>query len=127
MIAVDTSALMAILLNEKEGKGCERILDRETQLIISAATLTEALVVSHGRKLSEAMRTLIEGLHFDVIPVTSDIAYRVGDVYRQWGRGHHPANLNFGDCFSYDTAKINDCALLFVGDDFRKTDIRAAL
>jgi ribonuclease VapC len=127
MIAVDTSALIAIVLDEKEGLRCERILDRETQLIISAATLAEALIVSHGRKLSGAMRTLIEGLHFDVIPVTSETSYRVGDVYRQWGRGHHAANLNFGDCFSYDAAKTNDCPLLFVGEDFSRTDIRPAL
>lgn len=127
MIAVDTSALMAIVLNEEDGARCERILERETHLIVSAATVAEALIVSHGRKLSGAMRTLIEGLRFNIVPVTSETAYRVGDVYSRWGRRHHAANLNFGDCFAYDAAKSSDCALLFVGQDFSKTDIRPAL
>jgi ribonuclease VapC len=73
------------------------------------------------------MLTLIENLRPEFITVTATTAQRIGLAYSKWGRGNHPAALNFGDCFAYDTAKEHNCPLLFIGDDFSKTDILSAL
>lgn len=73
------------------------------------------------------MKSMIDGLNVRIIPVTADGASRVAEIHFRWGRGRHPANLNFGDCFAYDAARSSGCPLLFVGNDFSKTDIPSAL
>lgn len=127
MIAVDTSALMAVLLEEKSGAACRKALESTDQLLMSATTLAEALVVAGGRGVQAKMRRLIDELPFEIETVTAASAVRVADAYTQWGRGLHPAGLNFGDCFAYALAKERSCPLLFVGDHFSKTDIQSAL
>lgn len=124
MIAVDTSALMAIALDEAEAAACIAALEAEDEILISAATLAESLIVAVHRNVGEGMASMIEGLGFNVVPVTSASARRVAAAYARWGRGYHRAGLNFGDCFAYDVAKVNDCPLLYVGGDFARTDIR---
>jgi ribonuclease VapC len=123
MIAVDTSALMAIILNEPEAAACIAALETEADLLISAGTVAEALVVAARRNVREEMESLIDGLGFEIAPVTQGSARRVAQAYENWGRGVHPAALNFGDCFAYEVAKERGCRLLFVGDDFTRTDI----
>jgi ribonuclease VapC len=125
MIAVDTSALMAIVLDEPEAAACAAALEAENDLLISAGTVAEALVVAARRNVREEMERLIGGLGFEVAAVTQASARRVAQAYESWGRGVHPAVLNFGDCFAYEAAKERGCRLLFVGDDFRRTDIEA--
>lgn len=127
MIAVDTSALMAIVLDEPDAASCADLLASDQRLLVSAATLTEALIVAAGRKVQPEMMQLIEGLGFEVVTVTEDFARRVADSYALWGKGFHPAALNFGDCFAYQTAKDRGCPLLYIGNDFAKTDIASAL
>ncbi len=127
MIAVDTSALMAIVLQERWSLACREAIAAEDRVLISAGTLVEALIVSRRKDLYRAMAALIEGAHFTVIAVTEATAQRISLVYDRWGRGIHPAALNFGDCFAYDVAKQHDCALLYVGDDFSKTDVKSVL
>ena len=127
MIAVDTSALMAIALGEAEADACIAILETEIQVIISAGTVAEALIVAARRNLGEEVTRLIDGLGFEVVSVTAASARRVAAAYAQWGRGAHPAGLNFGDCFSYEVALEHSCPLLYVGDDFSKTDLESAL
>jgi ribonuclease VapC len=127
MIAVDTSALMAVILNEPHGEACIDALERAPALVISAGTVAEALIVAIRRNVSAEMQELADHLGFEIVPVSAVTARRVSDVYRAWGKGRHAAGLNFGDCFSYDTAKTFDCPLLFVGEDFNKTDIKSAL
>jgi ribonuclease VapC len=61
------------------------------------------------------------------VNVTRAAAAAVGDAYRKWGKGFHPAGLNFGDCFAYVLAKHYSCSLLFVGNDFARTDVQSAL
>jgi ribonuclease VapC len=118
MIAVDTSALMAILLNESEANACAAALEAEDRLLISAAG---------WRNVGEEAAQLIDGLGFEIVSVTPASARRVAGAYEKWGKGLHPASLNFGDCFAYEMAKEHDCALLYVGEDFSQTDIEAAL
>ena len=127
MMAVDTSALMAIVLREAEADRCKAALEEEPDLLISAGTLAEALIVAARRNLVEEMNRLIDGLGFDIVSVTPASARRIAAAYARWGRGTHPAGLNFGDCFSYEVAKERSCPLLYVGEDFAKTDLESAV
>jgi ribonuclease VapC len=127
VIAVDTSALMAILLDEAEADACAAVLEREADVVISAGTMAEALIVATRRNLGDEMRNLIEGLGLEVTPVTPASAQRISEAYGHWGKGVHPAGLNFGDCFAYEVAKSQSRRLLFVGGDFAQTDIESAL
>jgi len=127
MIAVDTSALIAIALNEPEADACVAALTGEDQLMISAGTVAEALIVAARRNVGDEVARMIDGLGFEVVSVTSASARRVAAAYARWGKGAHRAGLNFGDCFAYETAKQQGCRLLFVGDDFARTDLESVL
>ncbi len=126
-IVVDTSALMAILLNEPESDACIRALDTDAPVLMCAGTVAEALIVAERRGLGTEMTTLIDNLGFDIIPVTRRVAHNVAAAYAKWGKGVHPAALNFGDCFAYAIAKEANAMLLYVGDDFSKTDLVSAI
>ncbi len=127
MIAIDTSALMAVVLGEPQAEACIAVLETEAAVLISAGTVAEALIVAVRRNVVDEMAELIDGLGLDVVAVTTASARRIAAAYKRWGKCVHPAGLNFGDCFAYDVAKAHDCRLLFVGDDFSKTDVQSAL
>jgi ribonuclease VapC len=127
MIAVDTSALMAIVLNEPEADACAAALEAEESLLISAGTIAEALIVAGRRNVGEEVAQLINGLGFEIVSVTPASARRIAKAYEKWGKGVHPAVLNFGDCFAYEVAKENGCRLLYVGEDFVRTDLEGVL
>lgn len=127
MIAVDTSALMAILLGEPEADACIAVLEAEENVLISAGTLAEALIVSARRNVGEELQGLVESLGFEVVSLTAAGARRLAEAYARWGKGVHPAGLNLGDCFAYEVAKEHGCRLLFVGEDFSRTDIECAV
>jgi ribonuclease VapC len=127
VIAVDTSALMAVVLGEAESDACIEALEAETDVLISAGTAAEALIVAGRRRLADDMAQLIDRLGLQVIAVTEASAKRVAHAYDRWGKGVHPAGLNLGDCFAYEVAKTNSCRLLFIGDDFSRTDLESAL
>ena len=118
---------MAIALGEAAADACIRLLETEPKIIISAGTVAEALIVAVRCNVGEEVARIIDGLGFEILPVTPASARRIAVAYARWGRGAHPAALNFGDCFSYEVAKENSCPLLFVGDDFAKTDLESAL
>lgn len=127
MIVVDTSALMAVLLGEPASDACIATLEAEDDILISAGTVAEALVVAGRRNVAVELAGLFDSLGFTVVPLTDPAARRVAQAYEAWGKGVHPAGLNFGDCFAYALAKEQDCPLLYVGDDFSRTDIAAAI
>jgi ribonuclease VapC len=127
MMAVDTSALMAIVFNETQADACIAALEAEENILISAGTMAEALIVAERRNVGEELTRLIEGLGFDVVAITPASARRIAQAYARWGKGINPAALNFGDCFAYAVAKENSCRLLYVGGDFAKTDITSVL
>jgi len=128
MIAVDTSALMAILLDEQKADACISALEHENEILISAGTLAEALIVAAWRNVETEMADIIDGLGFEVVPVTSASARRIAEVYARWGKGAtRRGALNFGDCFAYEVAKEHKCRLLYVGKDFAKTDLESVL
>jgi len=127
MIVVDTSALLAIVLGEAKSDACIEALQGDTEVLISAGTMAEALIVAARRRVSGPMGSLFERFDFEIVPVTPASALRIGKAYEQWGKGIHPAGLNFGDCFAYMLAKEHFCPLLYIGDDFSKTDIKSVL
>jgi ribonuclease VapC len=127
VIAVDTSALMAILLNEACADLCVAALEEEIEIVISAGTVAEALIVSERRNVGEEMAQLIEALGFTIVNVTLGSARRIAAAHVRWGKGVHPASLNFGDCFAYEVAMEHVCPLLYVGDDFSNTDVKPVL
>ena len=127
MIAVDTSAIIAILKNEPAADRCAQALLADEHVVISAGTLAEALIVAARRNLSLELAALIEDIQWRVEAVTQTSATRAADAYNRWGKGMHPAGLNYGDCFAYELASRMNCPLLYVGDDFAKTDIQSAL
>jgi ribonuclease VapC len=127
MIVVDTSALMAIVLDEPEANACIAALEAESDILISAGTVAEALIVAARRNVSEELSGLIDGLGFEIVTVTPAAARRIAEAYGQWGKGIHPAALNFGDCFAYEVAKDRACRVLYVGGDFSKTDVESVV
>ena len=127
MIAVDTSALLAVALSEPEADACIVALAAEADVLMSAGTLAEMLVVSGRRGLGAAAARLMARFGLTVIPVTEDSARRVAEAYARWGRGVHPASLNLGDCFAYVVAMEHGCPLLYVGNDFSRTDVQSVL
>jgi len=126
MIAVDTSALMAVVLDEQAAAACSTALAEAPAIVISAATMAEALIVAERRNVGPAMQRLIQGLGCEVVPVAEPDAVAVAAAYAKWGKGVHPAGLNYGDCFAYALARQRGCPLLFVGDDFARTDVTHA-
>ena len=127
MIAVDTSAMMAIILDEPVADACIDALEAEDDVLISAGTVAEALIVAARRDVGEEMTRLIHELGMQIVSVTPASARRIAEAHAHWGKGVHPAALNFGDCFAYEVAKEHGCRLLHVGDDFSKTDIVGVL
>jgi ribonuclease VapC len=128
---VDSSALVAILLNEENGDALSRMLDGVEAVRISAASYFEtSIVIDHYRDpvLSAKMNETIHDAEIVIEPVTAEQARIARQAYRDYGKGSgHPAQLNFGDCFSYALARDKREPILFKGDDFNHTDLRSAL
>lgn len=123
MIVLDTSALMAIVLGEPEADRCRKATTEGGELKISAGTIAETMILANSRNIRTQMDALLERLDIEIVPATYATADRTAIAYQQWGKGNHPAGLNFGDCFAYVLAKELGCPLLFVGNDFARTDV----
>jgi ribonuclease VapC len=115
---------MAIVLNAPEADACAHALEAEDDLVISAGTAAEALIVAARRNVAPDMARLIDGLDFEIVAVTAAAARRIGQAHERWRKGLHAAALNFGDCFAYEVAKEHGCRLLYVGEDFARTFAR---
>ena len=128
---IDTSALVAILRAEPEAPEIAKAIETDARRLISAVSYVEAAVVVDGARDPVASRKfddLVREARFSIEAVTETQARIARDAYRDFGRGSgHKANLNFGDCFAYALAREKAEPLLFKGEDFRHTDIQAAL
>ena len=125
-MVIDTSALLAIALNEPEAELFEHCIVADSQRLISAATLLEVAMVLEIRLGEAAGRELDLWLlkaGIDIVAVDADQIEVARRAWRRFGKGRHPAGLNYGDCFSYALAFARQEPLLFKGDDFSKTDI----
>src|SRR2546425_130378 len=127
---IDTSALLAILFDESDGPELLRLVVEAPTRLISAANVLEAWIVAdrHSNPAkAPALDALIETVGLDIEPVTVAQARLARAAYQAYGKGRHPAGLNYGDCFAYALAKATGLPLLFKGDDFSQTDIEAVL
>ena len=126
MIALDTSALVAMLRGEPEADRLRQRIEKGEALIMSAGTVVEALVLAGQRGFRPELESTLKELAVEIVPLLATDLAHVADAYARWGKGNHPAALNFGDCFAYALARSRQCPLLFVGNDFSRTDIEAA-
>ena len=125
-MVLDTSALLAILLDEPERRSFTEAIESAERRCLSAANLVEASMIlesRHGADGVRALDRLLSTAGVEVVPVDSAQAYAAREAFRAYGKGRHAAGLNFGDCFAYALAKTSGDALLFKGDDFRRTDL----
>jgi ribonuclease VapC len=125
-VVIDTSAVMAILTREPAAERLVAALDADPTRLISAATVVEASLVLLGRYGDAGeplLDRLLRGIGAEVVPVGDDQVTLARDAALRFGRGRHPAALNFGDCFSYALSLSRGEPLLFVGDDFARTDV----
>jgi ribonuclease VapC len=126
---IDTSALVGILDQEPEAERLARAIATAPERMLSAANLVETGIVMQVRRGDEATRDLdllLAKFKIDVVPVSVEQAALARKAFRRFGRGRHPARLNFGDCFAYALAKDSAAPLLFKGNHFAQTHITAA-
>ncbi len=126
-MVIDSSALIAIVLDEPEAADFVRLIQAASSRKLSAAGFLETGIVLKSRASRarvELFEKLISRLHLSIMPITEDQARLALDAFDRYGKGRgHPAGLNFGDCFSYALAKVAGEPLLFKGLDFVHTDI----
>lgn len=129
MIVADSSALVAVVLGEPAADELAAALVADS-VAVSAATVTQTRIVIErrtGPEWIDQLERLLTEVGADVVPYTGDHAVVAHAAWRRFGKGRHPAKLNFGDCMAYATAKLAGLPLLFNGDDFTQTDIASAL
>lgn len=129
-LAVDTSALAAILFREPESDAFLQALSNADRIGMSAVSKAELLMVIRSRLGAEGVARALDLLAMygvAIIPADDAFAESAAEAFARFGKGRHPAGLNFGDCFSYVLAKSSGAPLLFKGNDFPHTDIAGAV
>lgn len=130
-VVVDTSALAAVVFGEPDAETYARALSRAAgQLRLSAATAVEVRIVVEtraGAAAVEELSAIVSRLRIETVSVDEAQAAVAVAAWRRFGKGRHPARLNYGDCFSYALAKVEGAPLLYKGEDFAQTDITSAL
>ena len=130
MIVSDTSALMALVMDEPDAPAIRRAIDEAGRVLISAATLVEFYIAAMGKEGDAYVRaqSLIRELPIAIIPFDAEQAEIARRAYEIYGKGRqHPAQLNFGDTFAYALASSRGLPLLYKGGDFARTDIATAM
>ena len=129
-MVIDTSAIVAILLDEVERDAFSQLIAAESALAMSIMTFHEAAIVMAGKKQNTLAAALVDEFareaSIEIVPLGIEGSLDARAAYFRFGRGYHAARLNLADCFSYSLAKTRNEPLLFKGDDFAKTDIVAA-
>lgn len=129
-LVVDTSALLAVLFAEDDARTYAEALQAAPRLRMAAPTWVESMQVAAARRGSigqDGLQELLARLDVEVVAFDAALARLAHDAWLRFGKGRHPAGLNFGDCFSYALAKQSGDRLLFKGGDFSLTDLPAAL
>jgi ribonuclease VapC len=125
-MVIDTSALLALVFNEPEADDIEVALDEDPVRLMSVASCLESAIVVEARLGPAGGRELDLLVHkaaIELVAVTTEQVEVARAAWRRFGRGRHPAGLNFGDCFAYALARTSGEPLLFKGDDFANTDV----
>ncbi|AJD46420.1 type II toxin-antitoxin system VapC family toxin [Rhizobium sp. SEMIA 4085] len=128
-MVIDTSAIVAILRSEPEAATLERTVIANPIRLVPATCVLEtrmALVSRRGEHALAEIDLWLARIEADIVPVDADLVDLATQAWLTYGKGRHPAALNFADCFSYALAKRADEPLLFIGEDFSRTDIEAA-
>jgi len=129
-VIVDSSALLALIFREAAAEPVTVALSEAELCAMGAPTMAETAMVL-AAKLGESSRTilsrLIEDLDLMIVPFTAAHGREAREAFLRFGRGRHPAALNYGDCLTYAVAKLAAQPLLFVGDDFQRTDLESVL
>lgn len=126
MIVVDSSAILAILLGEPERDFFYETIKEQKSLCLSRPNYVETCMVAQGRRGDELVRiaqSFIENMEIELAELSLTQARLAIEAFRRYGKGRHPAGLNFGDCFAYALAKERGAPLLCKGEDFTKTDM----
>jgi len=129
-MVIDTSALLAILLDEADSTAIRDAIERDPMRLMSTASYLEASMVVETRFGEPGGRELDLLLHVaqvELVPVDREQAEVAREGFRRFGKGRHRAGLNFGDCFSYALARVSGEAMLFKGEDFVHTDVESVL
>lgn len=126
MIVIDTSAVVAILQDETEADALQTAMT-SNDLVICAGTYAELCLLAEARGFKPQVDSFIRDLDVSVTPFTAADVQGHTAAYRLWGKGRHPAGLNYGDCFAYALAQKLGVPLAFVGKDFSQTDIIPAI
>ena len=124
---VDSSALIAILRDEPEQEELRAALEISQDSYISAGTLIEVRIMATSLGILDELNALISEFEIRVVPVDEHQSSIAIAGFVNYGKGRHPAALNFGDLFAYALAKMRDEPLLFKGNDFAKTDVKRAI
>lgn len=128
-MVIDTSAIVAILRDEPEAAALERAIVAAAVRLVPATCVLEARMVMVARRGEHVLAELdlwLARIGADVVAVDADLADRATAAWLAYGKGRHPAALNFADCISYALAKRAGLPLLFKGDDFSRTDVVTA-
>ncbi|MEO0373827.1 MAG: type II toxin-antitoxin system VapC family toxin [Cyanobacteria bacterium P01_A01_bin.17] len=126
-MVIDTSAIIAILLDEPERAAFVEAITLDDTRLMSASTFLECYLVIETRKqaLERAeLELFLSEAEIAVVPFDLIQVHLAAAAWRKYGKGRHPAGLNFGDCFAYALAKVREEPLLFKGDDFSQADLR---
>jgi ribonuclease VapC len=127
-MVIDTSALVAMMTGEPSADRLVAALESATERLVSAATVVEAAMVLMGRygDVGDAqLDRFLRSIGAEVVPVGEEHVTLARDAALRFGKGRHPASLNFGDCFSYALSVARRSPLLFVGDGFSTSDVEA--
>lgn len=125
-VVVDTSAAVAILTQETDWQQLLAVLESSRDRQMSAATFVELGIVLEsrfGRAAADIAERFVRDAGIQVVPVDIDQARDAVDAWRRFGKGRHPASLNYGDCFTYALAYSANAPILCVGADFAQSDI----
>ena len=128
-MVIDSSAILAILLNEPEAAAFAQAIALDSTRLLSAVSALEAAIVIASKKgpLGEKeLDLLLYKAKIDVVPFNNEMVQKARNAFSRFGKGRHPAGLNLGDCCSYALARQANEPLLFKGADFSQTDVQAA-
>lgn len=126
-MVIDSSALLAILLAEPERSHFVDLITEASVRLLSAANALETAIVSESRlKIAggHELDVLIQKAAIEIVSVDSEQYFVARQAWRRFGKGRHPAALNFGDCFAYALSRVSGEPLLAKGTDFQKTDLQ---
>ena len=130
MIVIDTSAIIAILREEVDARPFAEIIAEADRCFLSAVGLFEAAMAMIGRgppELANGLDAFVGQTGIEIVPIDRELAIESRVAFIRFGRGRHPARLNFGDCVSYALAQARSLPLLYKGEDFAKTDVVSAM